>query len=108
MHHVPPPQWPPFARELRRVVKTGGVGLVFEHNPFNFLTRRAVSSCVFDKNAILLPAGQTQRLLQDAGFTSVVSRYILAIPTANQTFQEIDRLFGRLPLGAQYYALGIA
>jgi ubiquinone/menaquinone biosynthesis C-methylase UbiE len=108
MHHVLPPQWPAFAREMRRVVKTGGVGLVFEHNPLNFLTRRVVSSCEFDKDAILLPASQTQCLLQDAGFSNVVTRYILAVPAANQAFQEVDKLFGRLPLGAQYYALGIA
>jgi ubiquinone/menaquinone biosynthesis C-methylase UbiE len=108
MHHVPPSQWPAFARELRRVVKRGGVGLVFEHNPSNFLTRRVVSSCEFDKDAVLLPAGQTQCLLQDAGFSDVVTRYILAIPVANHVLQEIDKLFARLPIGAQYYALGIA
>lgn len=108
MHHVKPPQWPLFARELRRVVKPGGLGLVFEHNPYNILTRRAVSSCIFDKDAILLPAAKTLRLLAEAGFGSVASRYVLAIPATNRALQDLDRCFARLPIGAQYYVVGIA
>jgi len=108
MHHVPPEEWPVFTAELRRVVKPGGVALIFEHNPYNFVTRRVVSSCVFDKNAILLKPGETRALLKEAGFTKVETRYILTVPAANPALQIVDRLFGRLPLGAQYYALGIA
>jgi ubiquinone/menaquinone biosynthesis C-methylase UbiE len=55
MHHVDPPQRPRFVAELRRVIKPGGIAVVFEHNPLNFLTRRAVSNCVFDKNVSPLP-----------------------------------------------------
>ncbi len=40
MHHVPPAQWPAFAAEMRRVVKPGGMAAVFEHIPYNPLTRR--------------------------------------------------------------------
>ena len=97
-----------FTRELRRVVKPGGVALIFEHNPYNFLTRRVVSSCIFDKDAILLKPRETRELLKEAGFTKVAIRYILTIPPANLPLQIADRLFGRFPLGAQYYALGIA
>jgi 2-polyprenyl-3-methyl-5-hydroxy-6-metoxy-1,4-benzoquinol methylase len=108
MHHVPPPQWPAFARELRRVVKPGGIALVFEHNPHNVLTRYVVSSCEFDQDAVLLPGGKTKQLLLEAGFTKVAINHILTVPVANQALQNVDRLFARLPLGAQYYALGIA
>ena len=108
MHHVPPQDRKHFVRELRRVVRPGGVGLVFEHNPYNLLTRHAVSSCEFDKDAILLPAGETERLLMEAGFISPVTRFILTIPAHNRSLQHVDRLFGRVPIGAQYYTLGVA
>jgi 2-polyprenyl-3-methyl-5-hydroxy-6-metoxy-1,4-benzoquinol methylase len=108
MHHVAPEQWASFVRELRRVVKPGGVVLVFEHNPYNLLTRHVVSNCVFDSDAVLLTAGQTQRLLKEAGFHGVEARYILTVPPANRILQKVDSLFGRLPLGAQYYAMGIS
>ena len=42
MHHVPPRQWPEFLGEMTRVIKPGGLVFIFEHNPFNPLTRIAV------------------------------------------------------------------
>jgi ubiquinone/menaquinone biosynthesis C-methylase UbiE len=108
MHHVPPADWPLFAQELKRVVKPGGIALVFEHNPYNLLTRYVVSSCEFDEDAVLLTGGTAKRVLTEAGFTEVVVHYILTIPAADQALQQVDRLFKRLPFGAQYYALAVA
>ena len=108
MHHVPPTDWPLFAGELRRVVKPGGIALVFEHNPYNFLTRYVVSSCEFDRDAVLLTGRTAKRVLTGVGFTGVVVHYILSVPAANHALQQVDRLFSRLPFGAQYYALGVA
>ncbi len=101
MHHVPPDRWPAFAQEMRRVLKPGGPALVFEHNPFNPLTRRAVSSCAFDHDAVLLRARVTEHLLSEAGLERVASRYILSVPAASRAMRRVDRLFGRLPFGAQ-------
>ena len=95
-----------FTWELRRVVKPGGVALIFEHNPYNFLTRRVVSSCIFDKDAILLKPRETRELFQGAGFRR--SRSATFLRFRREPGTSSDRLFGRLPLGAQYYALGIA
>jgi ubiquinone/menaquinone biosynthesis C-methylase UbiE len=108
MHHVPPGDWESFTREMRRVVRPGGIAVIFEHNPFNPLTRRAVSTCEFDENAVLLRARRTRLLLSRAGFRDVRSRYILALPAAGGLLHKVDRLFSRVPLGAQYYAVGRA
>jgi len=108
MHHVPPTDWPLFAQELRRVVRPRGIALVFEHNPYNVLTRYVVSSCEFDRDAVLLTGRTAKRVLTEAGFTDVVIHHILTIPAANHALQQVDRLFRRLPFGAQYYALGVA
>lgn len=106
VHHVPPAQWQAFAHEMRRVLKPGGLALIFEHNPFNPLTRRAVSSCVFDKDAVLLRARRAEALLVDAGLVEVTSRYILSIPAGTSMLRRIDGWFARLPLGAQYLTQG--
>jgi ubiquinone/menaquinone biosynthesis C-methylase UbiE len=108
MHHVPPEQWESLVREMRRVVRPGGITVVFEHNPFNPLTRRAVSTCEFDENAVLLRARRTRLLLRKAGLREVRSRYILTLPAAGGLPHKVDRLFSRLPFGAQYYAVGRA
>ncbi len=108
MHHVPPSQWENFAREMRRILKPGGLALVFEHNPRNPLTMRAVSSCPFDEDAVLLRSEETEGLFRNAGFNSVSSRFILSIPPANAFLRRIDRLFAGVPFGGQYYVAATA
>lgn len=106
MHHVPPSQWQNFTAEMHRVVRPGGLALVFEHNPLNPLTMRAVNDCPFDDEAVLLRSGQASRLLQDAGFSAVKARFILSLPAKNKMLRRFDRLLSRVPLGAQYYVSG--
>lgn len=108
MHHVPPPQWPGFVAEMKRIVRPGGMALVFEHNPLNPLTRRAVSNCEFDDDAVLLPQGRTRALLAGAGFAQVRSRAILSVPSLGPKSRALDLALGRLSLGAQYFATGVA
>lgn len=107
MHHVPPADWPGFAAEMHRVVRPGGVAMVFEHNPLNPVTRRAVNNCPFDADAVLLSRGRTRALLQQAGFGSVEVRTILSVPPWNGALLALDRGLGLLPFGAQYYAIGV-
>lgn len=108
MHHVPPARWPTFASEMRRVLKPGGLALIFEHNPRNPLTMRVVNSCPFDADAVLLRSETTEALLSTAGFKQVRSRFILSIPAANSWLRRVDGLLSRLRLGAQYYVSATA
>lgn len=103
MHHVPPQQWPQFVSEMKRVVKPGGLAMVFEHNPRNPLTMRIVNRCPFDEDAVLLKPETTCALFRERGFAEIRSRSILTIPAANKVLRRIDQFAGRLPFGAQYY-----
>ena len=103
MHHIEPGQWRSFAGEMHRVVRRGGMALVFEHNPRNPLTLRAVNNCPFDEDAVLLRSETTAGLLSDVGFNKVDTRFILSVPAAGWLMQTLDRGFSRLPWGAQYY-----
>jgi SAM-dependent methyltransferase len=107
MHHVPPEKWLGFLREIRRVVRPGGLVCVIEHNPFNPLTRLAVARCEFDRDAMLLRAGQMQRLMTEAGLRDADTRYFLLLPWATPLMRRIERGFRRMPLGAQYLTCGI-
>jgi ubiquinone/menaquinone biosynthesis C-methylase UbiE len=105
LHHVPPPQWESFLREMQRVVRPGGLVVIFEHNPLNPLTRRVVKSCALDEHAVLLRSGQLKRLLERVDFVDVSQRFILLTPIEGRAFQWLERKLGSLPLGAQHFAV---
>jgi SAM-dependent methyltransferase len=108
LHHVPPPRWVGFLREMRRVVRPGGLVCLIEHNPFNPLTRLAVARCEFDRDAVLLRAGRTRAMMAEAGLHGAQSHYFLLLPSAAPLARRVERGFRRIPLGAQYIASGIA
>jgi SAM-dependent methyltransferase len=105
LHHVQPDHWGDFCTELARVIRPGGQLVVIEHNPSNPLTRWAVSNCEFDRDAVLLRASDTRVLLAKAGLERISVRYIETLPLTGP-LHMIDRLAGRLPIGAQYLCAG--
>jgi SAM-dependent methyltransferase len=107
-HHIPPAEHVGLLREFRRVLRPGGLAFVFEHNPWNPLTLRAVRSCEFDDNAQLIPASALRRRLRDAGFAAVHSTYRVFFPHALRWLRPLESALGWCPLGAQYYAAGRA
>lgn len=102
IHHVPPENWSRFAAEMHRILRPGGLAVVFEHNPFNPLTRLVVSRCEFDEDAVLLSPRTLTRLMDGAGFKEVKSRSIFTVPPLSPVFTRIDKLFASLPFGAQH------
>ena len=92
---------------MTRVVKPGGWIFIFEHNPYNPLTRLAVNRCPFDKDAVLLTAKKTERLLSSTGTElKFQSDYIFFTPFKHPWFQKIDSFLRKLPLGGQYCTYG--
>ena len=105
-HHVPRPERPALLREMRRVTRPGGVVAIFEHNPWNPLTRKAVHDCPFDEGVQLLSRPEARRLLQGALLERIESPFIVFFPRTGDRRERIERRLGWLPLGAQYYVAG--
>ncbi len=104
-HHIDQAEHVGLLAELRRVLTSEGALFVFEHNPFNPLTRRAVNSCVFDENARLITAGRMARRARAAGFADVSIRYRIFFPRILAGLRPIEHFLTAIPLGAQYYVL---
>jgi SAM-dependent methyltransferase len=98
LHHIPPANWHSFIAEIARVLRSGGVLIVNEHNPWNPLTRLSVAISALDHDAVLLTARRAVSLMHHAGLRMVGRDYL--------HFTPIDSALSCLPSGAQYCAYG--
>jgi SAM-dependent methyltransferase len=103
LHHVPPPERRTVVGGQVRLLAAQGCIFVFEHNPYNPLTRRIVNTCPFDKDAVLLEPGESRRLLEDAGASVERLGYCLFFPGFMRGIRRLERILAWLPLGGQYY-----
>jgi SAM-dependent methyltransferase len=106
LHHVEPESRSALVDEMSRVTRKGGLVAIYEHNPFNPLTRLAVSRCEFDEGVVLLRPGHTRRLLRAAKAPPVESRFITFFPWDSALLQSVERWLSRLPLGGQFVVVG--
>jgi SAM-dependent methyltransferase len=103
LHHVRVEERSALVEEMARVTRPGGLVAVFEHNPWNPLTRKAVRDCPFDEDAELVSRLEARRLLAAADLEQAESAFIIFFPRQGSRLERIERRLGRVPLGAQYY-----
>lgn len=101
LHHVPPADRAELLRNLYDKTAQGGRIVVFEHNPYNPVTRRVVAACPFDENAVLLTPGEITGLLRDSGYSTIKRDYIVFFPKFLAALRSLERRLGWLPMGAQ-------
>jgi SAM-dependent methyltransferase len=105
-HHIPRAEHADVINSVFGMIRQRGLFFIFEHNPLNPLTRRAVDACPFDANAVLLPASYTVKLLRGAGFREVQLSYRLFFPGFLSILDRLESHLSWLPLGAQYLVVG--
>jgi SAM-dependent methyltransferase len=106
-HHIPQEEHVGWLWELRRVTRAGGMLAVFEHNPLNPLTVRAVNTCPFDENARLIRAGELAERFRESGWSEVRTRYHVFFPHALAGLRGLERWMGAVPFGGQYSVVGV-
>lgn len=106
-HHIDRPAHTHWAREIRRVLRPSGTLLLFEHNPYNPLTRGAVRDCPFDRGVELLRSGYAVRMLREAGFAPERPWFYFFFPHALRALRPLEPMLRRIPIGAQYFVVAI-
>lgn len=103
LHHVEAAEHTRILGELRRVVRPGGVVMVYEHNPYNPLTRKVVRECAYDEGAILMTPRTLVERFHAAGMRRTEIRHRVFFPHMLAALRPLEGVLGWLPLGAQYY-----
>jgi SAM-dependent methyltransferase len=101
-HHIPHEEHLHWLNELRRITKPGGVLAIYEHNPLNPLTVRAVNTCPLDVNARLIRGGTMRKSALTTGWEDAHVDYKLFFPAILAALRPIERHLEWLCLGAQY------
>ncbi len=101
-HHVKPSERKYVTKTIHDVITDNGEIFIFEHNPYNFLTRRLVDRCEYDTDAILLKPYQLRELLQDSGFKILKTKYYLYFPPFFY-LNQLEKFLNWIPLGGQYF-----
>jgi SAM-dependent methyltransferase len=106
-HHLGPVEQAALMNEARRVLRPGGLFVIFEHNPANPATRLIVSRSPVDSNAVLLRARESRGLMRAAGLEPIETLYYLYLPQRLFEFAgRLERYLTRIPLGGQYAVFG--
>jgi SAM-dependent methyltransferase len=105
-HHIPADEHIQLIQEVSRTLRSGGAFMIYEHNPFNRLTRHAVNTCSFDENAVLLKRVQVAKLFVKAGMEVVMQEYRVFFPAFLKLLRPLEKYLTWLPLGAQHFVVG--
>ncbi len=102
-HHIPQERHVDLFAQLKGLLKPDGRMAIFEHNPFNPVTRHIVDTCEFDENAVLIAAPELKRRQERAGFQGVTTAYTGFFPGVLSALRPLERWMAALPIGAQYF-----
>ena len=101
-HHIPEEEHVHWLSELRRLTRPGGMLVIFEHNPMNPLTVKAVNTCPFDEKAKLIRARVLAGRFREAGWTDLETSYHLFFPRALSWLRWLEPWLSGIPFGGQY------
>jgi 2-polyprenyl-3-methyl-5-hydroxy-6-metoxy-1,4-benzoquinol methylase len=108
LHHVEIVDREKEIAKLKKLVNNKGRVIVFEHNPFNPLTRKLVRDSSLDKGVVLIPSSEILFYFKNAKFQNIQLNYIVFFPKSFSALRRAEPYLSWLPLGAQYSVIGQA
>ena len=102
LHHIPVTERGAVYREITRVLTVGGRLCVFEHNPWNPITRWVVAHTPIDRDAVLLTAREVREGMRGAGLTPARTANMMFVPPRFRWAWRFEHYASRIPFGGQY------
>ena len=79
--------------------------MIYEHNPYNPLTRYVFNTCPFDENAVLLKKTAINKILKKAGLQVIIQEYRVFFPAFLKILRPTEKYLKWFPLGGQYFVI---
>ena len=103
LHHVAPSEREKEVGVFRKILNAAGEVFIFEHNPWNPVTRHIVRNCPFDADAVLLPPQEVAGLFKKADLQVKDTRFTLFFPAFLNKLRFLEKYMDRVPFGGQYF-----
>ena len=104
-HHIPPEKHLSVLETLRSLLNEKGKLIIWEHNPYNPITRKFVNECPFDQDAVLISPQKMKRLFAHFSYFEVLVKYTTFFPEKLSFLSGMEPYLAWLPLGGQYIAI---
>ena len=105
VHHVKSGDRDDLFRNIYNLLSPNGVMFIFEHNPYNPITLKMVTNCVFDVDAELIKKNDLINLCKKNNFKIIKSGYIHFFPSKLGFLFKLENYLKWFFLGAQYFCL---
>jgi trans-aconitate methyltransferase len=104
-HHIAPKKRLATLTAIRSCLSPHGTFALWENNPYNPGTRFVMSRVSFDRDANLLSAAASRKLLRKADFAIRQTDFLFLFPALLKHLRPIERYLVSWPLGGQYMIL---
>jgi trans-aconitate methyltransferase len=105
-HHIPHDEHEKILKELSGLLNTNGKLAIWEHNPFNPITKKIVKDCIFDEDAVLIYPNRMKKNMLKIPLSNIQVTYTTFFPKSLSYLNILDPYMGWLPLGGQYITRG--
>lgn len=103
LHHIPPGDQIFILEKLKKIISSQGFIFIFEHNPYNPITKWVFERCPFDLNAKMIRKKLLKELVLNIDLNLIDEGYTLFFPNILSGLRYLERYLVNLPLGAQYF-----
>ncbi len=106
-HHIAPSLRAESMKSIYSMMEIDGSAYIFEHNPYNPVTRHIVNTCEWDTDAILLNMKESVGLMENSGLSVVEKNYTLFFPAILKFMRFTENFLKKIPMGGQYYVKAV-
>lgn len=103
LHHIKPETRNDFMKNIYYLLKKDAYVFIFEHNPYNPITKNIVNECIWDSDAILIKPSELKNLIRNSGLELIKIKYTLFFPKFLKFLRKLENFIGFIPAGGQYF-----